>query len=704
MPSNIAGLVNNIRDSAEALLGDLGIIQKKAQPGLYPTAGLETVLAFGGKIAVENWNKTSQYSFVVEAPAGSANSPFGEFTLPLNPSELNQDETFAISLKTTQGGTVVQHGGNRYKDLIISGTTGIAPFRGAGGVQKSTGKAIFQPDQLKYRSGYEVFLSLRNWFRAYYQYKNVNHTADAKKLRLIFRNFKDGEFLIVELIKFGLKRSSTRRYLYDYNLQFKVLGHVDFRPKDEPLGFLNKVDNFINSAVDKIDTARGVFMRSQDILRQVESTYENAVLEPLRKTSMAAKAFLGIGTVAADMGKKVVSSTVTEAAALGILLGIVNNPSTSGSNASLVQKSLSRAQNQARVGGSAGNAQSSLLGLFDKSDALMSVDSSAFPESSLNALALEQEQALALPRSFYENAISELKRVRDNAIDKFALGDPDYDAFFNRTPTLSAEPGKTITDDEVALLDAFNQAIKGLEEFLASNAIFKSTYDQRIADVNDKFDDEISLIAEKAVKELIMPTNTDLERIALRELGDSSRWVEIAELNNLKPPYVVQDLTDTSENVVKPGDTILIPAPIVFGFGTAPKAKSTFFTENLSEVEKNLGVDLKITKDFDLELTNTGDLKLSVGAENAAQAIVLKLMLERGDLLKHPEIGVGVEPGKKFPGLSDIKTAVIQSLKQDPRFEDVKNLIITRENSELRMKFEVKVKNVDVPVPVDVKL
>jgi len=52
-----------------------------------------------------------------------------------------------------------------------------------------------------------------------------------------------------------------------------------------------------------------------------------------------------------------------------------------------------------------------------------------------------------------------------------------------------------------------------------------------------------------------------LQRVALRELGDAARWVDIALLNSLRPPYVVDDGADAGDGVAYAGMSILIPVP-----------------------------------------------------------------------------------------------------------------------------------------------
>lgn len=102
------------------------------------------------------------------------------------------------------------------------------------------------------------------------------------------------------------------------------------------------------------------------------------------------------------------------------------------------------------------------------------------------------------------------------------------------------------------------------------------------------------------------------------------------------------------------------------------RGKETNITRNLSEVEKQLGVDLKLNQDGDLEISNLGDFKLIAGAENAAQALTLKLSIKPGGLVYHPSIGVDLQIGEKITNAVQIKTQLLKSLTQDERFQDPK--------------------------------
>lgn len=94
-------------------------------------------------------------------------------------------------------------------------------------------------------------------------------------------------------------------------------------------------------------------------------------------------------------------------------------------------------------------------------------------------------------------------------------------------------------------------------------------------------------------------------------------------------------------------------------------------TKNLSEAEKQLGVDLKLNKDGDLELNNLNDFRLVAGGANAGQAARIKLQVEPGGLVYHPAIGANLQVGEKTKDAFQIKTSITKSLLQDPRFEDV---------------------------------
>lgn len=694
--TSLADLANNITGAVESISS---LVTGKTGIPKYPRNPAVASILSNSELQ-GNWMKLSfPYTFsVLNINTGRSSPDFGDFELPLAPQAIKQSEEFAISIRPTQGGTTTSHSGNRYKSLNIKGTTGIAPFRGAGGVNIKTGEGILQPKELKFKSGYEVFINLRNWFRAYYEYKASSGTT-AKDLRLVFKNYKDGEFLIVELEKFDMDRQAQRSFLYDYDLQFKVLSHFQFSAGKG--NWLSAIEDSVTEANVALDTARGIFLKAQDTLRQLESTYEAVVVEPLRKIGLAVRDMKGVPSVAADMGSKAITETVSASGTKSIL-SAVGDIQKKGKNSGALSPTMATLKLPKDIAGAA--KKDGAKAVLDLGPALMDLDPGLFPEATRAAMQADRNASRSLPRSFYEETLNNLIRVKQNAEDFFNMGDAQYDALFNRTATLSATFAKVPTPEELEVLHGFNQSIAAIQALLATEDLFKSTYDDRIQDMIDRFGGNLELVAETSVKQITYESGMTLERLAQIELGDSTRWAEIAEVNDLKAPYVTDDLTSTQTNVIKPGDTILIPIGARGSVSQVPAVKEIKTTRGLSEVEKSLGTDLKLTKDFDLSISNAGDLEVISGSDNMGQAILLKLSYEQGEVIRHPGLGVGLLVGTKAQSLEAIRDNVVTTLMQDSRVENVEDLSIRREGSAIYLTFNIRLKQIDIPIPLKIQI
>jgi hypothetical protein len=123
------------------------------------------------------------------------------------------------------------------------------------------------------------------------------------------------------------------------------------------------------------------------------------------------------------------------------------------------------------------------------------------------------------------------------------------------------------------------------------------------------------------------------------------------------------------------------------------------FTKDLSETEKALGVDLKLTKDGDLELNNFQDINLIKGVQNAAQALILKFNIEPGGLVYHPEIGTDLQIGTKVTSAFDIRFQLLRSILADERFSDA-NVSVTIDGNTIIIDGNVTLANTGIPVPL----
>ena len=110
------------------------------------------------------------------------------------------------------------------------------------------------------------------------------------------------------------------------------------------------------------------------------------------------------------------------------------------------------------------------------------------------------------------------------------------------------------------------------------------------------------------------------------------------------------------------------------------KQEVPFFLKSSTEDERRAKVDLFMTDDRDLNFTSSGDLQLSYGLQNAAQAIVIKMEIERGTLHRHPDFGLVSMQGKLTNNISSIRAAlsssITQQIESDPRFERLEQITV----------------------------
>lgn len=124
---------------------------------------------------------------------------------------------------------------------------------------------------------------------------------------------------------------------------------------------------------------------------------------------------------------------------------------------------------------------------------------------------------------------------------------------------------------------------------------------------------------------LVQPGDS-LRLIALRELGDALRWIELANINQLRPPYIIESLDpkERQRATLLWGDRIAVPLGKV--------------TEAVQIAEDVLGTDAALPQGR-LVANNAGDWQCIAGSPNLGQALTHRLKTPTGDLLAHPTYG-----------------------------------------------------------------
>jgi len=222
-------------------------------------------------ISWENWHKALPYGFRWRDYTGKE----VVFYLPLAPNNIQITTHFATNLIPTMYGTVEEHSEQRYFDIVISGTTGIAPkhyqpetedsgtrYREAvgrqsfeiaggsllGGFAARTEQTIrdsvkdivslgsdlgitSSPTEVsginERQSGYTAF---HNFYRFLMLYKKDAASGKARRINrgkqsahpLQFLNYKDRNQYDVAISSFQLVRSSDDPMLYNYNIVLRA--------------------------------------------------------------------------------------------------------------------------------------------------------------------------------------------------------------------------------------------------------------------------------------------------------------------------------------------------------------------------------------------------------------------------------------------------------------------------------------------------
>lgn len=153
-----------------------------------------------------------------------------------------------------------------------------------------------------------------------------------------------------------------------------------------------------------------------------------------------------------------------------------------------------------------------------------------------------------------------------------------------------------------------------------------------------------------------------LSVIALRELGDAARWVDLASLNDLREPYLVATV---QERVAQPrtlayGDKIRIPNT---------RRQEVAVTDWAALYGKDVGL-----WDRRLRVAN-GDIQVREGLDNLSQAIVHRIATDPGEILRHAWYGchARVALGEKLNLVVRllVQAFVVEALREEPRIANL---------------------------------
>lgn len=320
-------------------------------------------------------------------------------------------------------------------------------------------------------------------------------------------------------------------------------------------------------------------------------------------------------------------------------------------------------------------------------------------------------------RRFVQSLELECKRIEANLNDLLAKPLGDFNRVTGRVSTLQGPVGRQPTYQELKTLNAFNSVKKATILLLAEISFYENDTNQASASATAQYqqrtvnsegqivqipNSNFSLAIPASVTTAPIDGNDTIHTIAAKALGDPDRFKEIVILNGLKPPYI----SATGGNgTLKPGDLILIPSSGGTDSVAGIKQNAEYeVTKGFVHAEKSLGVDLRVDEDFDLVFANFGDYDLVAGIQNMAQAIVIRMGLDKGSLKRHPSIGAGLQTGAKTKDVQEIREDLVRSLQADSRVESIPFASVEQQGGTTIINMVIKIKNVGQPVPVSINV
>ena len=483
------------------------------------------------------------------------------YFLDIPPQAITQKENFATDITATRKGIIIETEGVVFKDIIIEGTTGVFPgprgnannripnanITGAPqpprGVDLQTGRST-APGVSKV-SGFEEFLSLRQFFLAYAS-KKVRLDGD---LFMIFINEKDSQSLIVEPLDFVMKRSKERPMEYMYSIKLKAVNSLENaaifqgaeRGDDNDLSLLEQAVNVAENVSATIETGRAAINASTQLLTSLAQSLDQIINNPLRQIQFAMEdlrdgrnTVLALPEILIRNTNDAILSIREDTAALFGASTVASLPTV---------KPLPG------------------MGIAEV-DASRTANATNFSTTRAVQERINEDRRIPLQRTFLENGREEVAELSNKLADFVNFSDDAFNEIVGRTATTTSPITRVVTDEEIILLGQLNDIQVAINNSLATNVMFQADADveferNRLIFDNPNIPEEqrLDITRPRSVREVTIMQNDILERIAQRELGDASRWVELVVLNDLTAPFISEA---GGSGVLRPGDKILV--------------------------------------------------------------------------------------------------------------------------------------------------
>jgi hypothetical protein len=197
-------------------------------------------------------------------------------------------------------------------------------------------------------------------------------------------------------------------------------------------------------------------------------------------------------------------------------------------------------------------------------------------------------------------------------------------------------------------------------------------------------------------EEKVVGQGDTLQSLAAKHLGDARKWLDIATINNLQPPYITNGAQ--IPQTVTTGDSIIVPIT------TATRPSNTL-TSGEAEIGKSQAEE-QLGRDYELEqIDRTGtfgwaidaaggstDTRKVVGVKNLGQAIESRFRTIQGENILYPAIGLKRLVGTKAFGesLVEARYEARRQLLADTRVDQLTRFTFRDDEDKLILEADVR--------------